>query len=274
MTFARPILFGILAGLCVGLIYVLTKVPRHDRVWQPHLSRLPQVTLDDGKFSIREYRDWTYSQSDVSEQKWIDLGERQISDVRRAHLLLEPHPGLAVMAHTLILFEFADGEMVGLTVEARKELDESYSPFLGALRKYELIYQWATPRDLLTRRAVWMQRDLYLYKLELSQDEIELYLTTVLEKTIALEERPRFYSTLHSNCTNELAKSAGLRWQPAFLLTGRSDKALYGQARIANESSFEDVKASAKVDDRIRRAADMNQRAFHRELLVPNASLR
>ena len=44
--------------------------------------------------------------------------------------------------------------------------------------------------------------------LALSQAEAEAYLTALLEKTVSIEQRPRFYNTLTSNCTNELAKAA------------------------------------------------------------------
>lgn len=267
MEFWKPILVGLVAAFGLAIIYVFTKTPRHDRDWQPHLSLLPKVNFADGQFSIQDYRDWTYSETDVVEQKWVDLPAHQIGDVRTAYLLVEPHPGLSIMAHTLAIFEFADGNMIGLTVEARKEADEKYSPFLGALRKYELGYHWASPRDLLSRRAVWMKRDLYLYKLELSQDEVEAYLVTLLEKTIAIENRPRFYSTLHSNCTNELAKSAGLPWQTAFLLTGKSAEALHKLGRIANDRPFEDVKAAAKIDDILRQISEFPHDEFHASLI-------
>ena len=42
----KPLLLGLLAGLGVFLLAVLTKTPRHDRDWQPHLARTPGVDVD------------------------------------------------------------------------------------------------------------------------------------------------------------------------------------------------------------------------------------
>ena len=263
----RAVFLAGLAGLLVFGLAVWTKVPRHDRTWKAHLSRLPEVALDDETFSIATYRNWTYPRGEAPEPAWQDLAQHSIGDVRTVWFLVEPHPGLPVMAHTLVLFEFDTGDMIGLTVEARKEAGESYSALRGGLNAFELIYQWATPRDLLTRRAVFMEKELYRYRLELSQGEAEAYLRAVLEKTQAIEREPRFYNTLTSNCTNELAKAAGLPWHPAFVLTGGSAEALYEMGRISGPEDFGEVREAARIDDRVREIADLDEGSFNAALV-------
>ena len=187
--------------------------------------------------------------------------------MRRVWFVVEPHPGLPVMAHTLVLFEFEQGELIGLTVEARKQASEKYSALRGTLNAFELIYQWATPRDLLTRRAVYMDKALYLYPLVLSQAETEAYLRVLLEQTQRIEHHPRFYNTLTSNCTNELAKSAGLGWHPAFVLTGGADKALFDMGRIEGEGDFESIRAKARIDPRVIALAAHDESDFNAGLV-------
>lgn len=262
MRWALPGLLACLAALAVFGVAVTTKPARHDRVWRTHLSRLPIVSLTEKSFSIETYRDWTYADDAPVRQAWRGLPAHDLADVRRVWLIVEPHPGLDVMAHTLVVFEFETGEPVGLTVEARKQAGEPYSVVRGALNAFELIYQWASPKDLLTRRAVMMDKELYLYPLKLSQAEAEAYLRALLEETVRIEARPRFYNTLTSNCTNELAKTAGLPWRPAFVLTGRSAEALYAMDRIDTALPFEALQTRARIDLLVREIADLEAPEF------------
>jgi hypothetical protein len=268
MWIVRPVLLGVLAAFGIFLVAVAAKQPRHDRDWYPHLSRLPHVDLEGGTFSLAPYSNWTYTEEAPAEMRWTALPPHRIADVRRVWFVMEPHPGLPVMAHTFVLFEFGEGDLVGLTIEARKETRETYSALAGAFNKFELLYDWASPRDLMTRRAVMMDRALYMYPLELSQDEAEAYLTALLEKTITIERRPRFYNTLASNCTNELAKAAKLPWHPAFIFTGGADKALYAQGRIAGADGFAAVRDRARIDAAVRRIAALPEADFNAALIA------
>ncbi|MCA8892262.1 MAG: DUF4105 domain-containing protein [Hyphomonas sp.] len=268
MRWVAPVLYAVLAAAGLFLLAVVTKQPRHDRDWYPHLSRLPHVELQDGVFSIAPYGNWTYTEDAPDGMIWSGVPPHRISDVRRVWFVMEPHPGLAVMAHTFVMFEFGEGDLVGLTIEARKETRETYSALGGAFNKFELMYYWASPRDLMTRRAVMMDRDLFMYPLQLSQAEAEAYLTSLLEKTASIERRPRFYNTLTSNCTNELAKAADLPWHPAFILTGGADRALYAQGRISGEVGFEAVHAKAEVDACVRENAFRPEAAFNAALIA------
>lgn len=256
-----------LALILIAAVWLLLKTPRADRNWLPDLAQQASVTEQDGTLHIENYRDWRWDAAGASQQDWIRSPGFQIAGVRRAWLVVEPHPSMKVMAHTLVIFAFEDGTLTGLSVEARKEDGETYSAFQGALRKYELIYQWASPRDLLTRRAITLERDLFMYPLALSQAELEAYLGAVIARTRALETRPRFYNTLHSNCTNELAKSAGLDWDPAFIFTGRAAEALDRMGRLSGEGDFAARKARAKIDDAVRSHAALPEDDFNAALL-------
>ena len=268
MEWVRPVLYGALAAFGLFLVAVMTREPRHDRIWYPHLSRLPHVDLQEDVFSISPYGNWTYTDDAPKDMVWTEVPPHRISDVRRVWFVMEPHPGLAIMAHTFVMFEFGEGDLIGLTIEARKETREEYSAIAGAFNKFELMYYWASPRDLMTRRAVMMGRELYMYPLQLTQGEAEAYLASLLEKTISIEQRPRFYNTLTSNCTNELAKAAGLPWHPAFIFTGGADEALYQQRRIDGEGGFEAVRARARIDQRVRAIADLPEADFNAALVA------
>ncbi len=267
MRWAGPV--GIAAALALALFvtFINLQSPRHDRAWRDDLAFTPHVSWQDDRFTLAPYRDWTYSETAPLTKDWHEAGPFAMRDVREAFLVVEPHPGLTAMAHTLVIFTFDNGDAIGVSVEARKEADEDYSPLHGTFNRFELLYQWASPKDLMTRRAVMMSRELYMYPLVLSQAEIEAFLMALHAKTEAIARRPRFYNTLSSNCTNELAKAAGLGWDPAFVFTGFAGEALYREGRIAGEGPFSAIKARARIDAQVRAIAGLDEPAFNAALV-------
>ncbi len=267
--YALPLAAALLAALSLFAIMLALKKPRHDRVWQPDLAPTPHIVRAGDLVSIAPYRDWRYDADAPVAEDWTSFGPVAPGDVRRAWLVVEPHPGLPLMAHTLVIFQFADGRVAGISVEARKEAHERYSPFWGAFNRFELLYQWASPRDLLTRRAVMMDRTLYLYPLRLDPAEVQAFFSALVATTQSIAARPRFYNTLTSNCTNELAKSAGLGWDMAFVFTGLAGHALHARGRIAMTGDFVSVRQAARIDDRVRSLATAPHDSFNAALFGP-----
>jgi hypothetical protein len=263
----RYFVFGFAAFAAALAVMYFLKTPRADRAWVPDLAEQARVETEGDIVRIQNYRDWRWDQAGAARETWTTSPAFRTADVRAAYLVVEPHPSMTIMAHTLVIFSFEDSALIGLSVEARKEAGEKYSPYKGAIREYELSYQWASPQDLLTRRAVTLKRDLFMYPLALSQAELETYLHTLIERTRALESRPRFYNTLHSNCTNELAKSAKLPWDPAFIFTGKAAEALDRMGRIAGAGDFAAKKNRAHIDETVRAAASLSEAEFNAALL-------
>lgn len=267
----RPILLGALAAAIPFFATVYTKVPSHDRDWQNHLAIAPKVVVSGRSAIITPVRDWTYDAVGAVSEDWLGSREIDLGQLKQAWFVVEPHPGIQVMAHTLVLFEFRNGDLLGLTIEARKQTHEKFAPLAGAFRRFELVYVWAEPRDLLTRRAVYLDHELYIYPLDLTPDAERTYLRALLERAARLHEQPRFYNTLFSNCTNELAKTADLGWQPAFVLTGRSDEALFDKGLIAG-ASFEDARQEADMTGVVKALNGASPETFNQALLAALSS--
>lgn len=270
---AQAILLGVLAGLAFALGLVAMKIPRHDREWQPHLAVTPEAVSAGLFWTVSPVRDWRYSADAPVSTDWQASVQVDVDRLEEVYLVVEPHPGLPLMAHTLVLFRFDTGQLLGLTIEARKEMHEEYSPIRGALNRFELIYAWATPQDLLTRRAVMLKREIEIYPLALTPDQRTAFLQSVLTRTASIHERPRFYNTFWSNCTNELAKSASLAWDPAFILTGNAARALHRRGIIPGDD-YDSVRAKARQTDWLRANASLPEAEFDAGLIeMLNAEL-
>jgi len=245
-----PALGAVLTMILVGFTPVFSEPPLAEREWTEHLARTAHAELGENQFSVAPVRDWRYDAGGPVTRAYGDAAFA-LPALRNVWFMLEPQPGSEIAAHTLLLFEFEDDRLLGLTIEARRESDETFSAWQGVWNTYELAYVWASARDLLTRRAVFLDHEVYVYPLRISYAQKINLLTRLLQTTADLEVTPRFYNTFFSNCTNELAKRADLDWDTAFILTGLSDDHLHHVGVIPG-ATFEDAKARADMRDVIR----------------------
>lgn len=227
---------GLAALLLVLLMLGYCGAPRNDRDWYPYLSRTNDAEMSDTGFSVTPVSDWSYGGPDVVDSERYRDAAFDFSDLRNVWFVLEPQPGSDLAAHTLLLFEFTDDRLLGITIEARRERNEDYSAVRGVWNSFELSYIWASARDLLTRRAVMLEHEVFIYPVAITDDQERVLIQRLLQRTIDLETRPRFYNTLFSNCTNELAKATDIDWHYSFILTGVSDNHLFDIGLIPGES--------------------------------------
>lgn len=257
---------AVAAVIAVFLASVAVATPRADLDWTENLSVMPKVDLRADDFVLDPVMDWSYT-ADGPATKDTTSFAAKYAEIRNVWFMVEPQPGQPYAAHTLILFEFTDDRIVGLTIEARLEKSETYSAVDGLFNKFELAYMWNTAKELLTRRATFLKKDIYVYPLALSQEQKEAFLRGLLKRTVAIETKPRFYNTLASNCTNELAKVAKLDWHISWILTGYSPQRLYDLKMIPGPS-FDAARSLALIGNEIRAWNDLSSRDFDRALLA------
>lgn len=260
------------AGLAVAGLLVVFLTPvllaeaRLDRKWVENLAHMPKVELSQGSFALDHVADWSYTKDGPNTRDAITFANT-FDDLRNVWFVVEPQPGGDYAAHTLILFEFGGDRIVGLTVEARLEQGEKYDAVSGVFNNFELSYIWATARELLTRRVTFLDKDVYVYPLQLEAWQKPAFLRALLEGTIDVSTHARFYNTVTSNCTNELAKVAGLGWHYSWVLTGYSPQRLYELKLIPGET-FEAAKQTALLKNEIATWNDLPSRDFDKALLA------
>lgn len=247
----KNVLIGITTLFVVLITIFLMQQPSHDREWSEDVEHLPSVTIEGSEFTIDRIRDWKYDEEGVVEKDYREGRVYDISKIKNLWFYAAPFGNWEGIAHTFLVFEF-DGEkgdpsrFLSLSIEARKESDESYSAFRGLFRNFELIYVWATERDLTTRRA--FTQDVLMYKLNASNDVIQSVLRDLLEETNDIFKEPRWYNTLFNNCTNELVYSANRTNTGLFPLhysrffAGFADNFLFEQGYIETDiTDFEQL---------------------------------
>jgi hypothetical protein len=258
---------GVVLLVALGFVLqVFMARPRLDRNWVEHLAVMPAIDVRGDGFALGPATDWTYAPEGPVAKDTASF-DASFADLRNLWFVVEPQPGGDYAAHTLVLFEFGGDRIIGVTVEARREADEEYDPVQGIFNRFELAYIWSTAKELLTRRAVFLNKDVYVYPLQLTAEQEQAFLRSMLDKTMEVSRHPRFYNTLTSNCTNELAKAAGLGWHYSWVLTGYAPQHLFRMKFIPGQA-YETAKASAKLDAEIRSWNSLPSPEFDRALLA------
>ena len=255
-------------------IYVLIQKPSDDRDWRYNLTEKTRVIeLQDESFRFQNVRAFEYNLDDeFSRKEWInvDIDAASLKDV---WFFLEPFPGSDKFGHTLLSFVFEDtaGQQsaLSISVEARKEEGEEYTAVNALFRRFELLYVWSTEKDVLGRIGVHRDHDIYAYKLNLSPEQAQAIFRHFITRTNELADKPRFYNTIHSNCTNELAKAVNtafpgaLKLSPPWIMTGHAPRWLHELGYIVDpETDFDVINNDANISEEIKAVIDTGAEEF------------
>lgn len=262
------IVLGIwLAGYAV---LVVAFQPSHDRVWEIGHEQLPQIVYSatSSLVTIENYRDfvWTGEKQAIPHYvtKTVDLANVDSVDVFISHF--DEFEGLA---HIFLSFGFTDGEYVVVSLETRRESDEEFSPLLGILRQFEIIYVVGSEPDIVGVRTGHRNERVYRYPTKANPDQARMLFEQLATKINEVYKTPRMYNTLTNNCTNELTRPVErisdvrfpLTWKT--ILPGYFDEVLYEMALIDTSAPFAEIKARHLLDNAV---LDANSENYSRDL--------
>jgi hypothetical protein len=212
-TMLRRIALAATLFLLSWLVYCAFLLrPSNQRDWEFGMGTLPRITIRGGTVLVQDVRNLRYSARGLGSADYLDR-VFELDRIERVWLVKEPFTiapltGFAGVAHTYFVFDFRDQPPLAISVEARREKGEAYDAARGLFNQYELIYIWGMEQAETGRRAVLEQNRLYMYPLTIPIEGARELFLQLARATQELETRPRFYNTLTSNCTNELAKAA------------------------------------------------------------------
>ena len=254
----------LLAAACVLLVggaFLWARArPSHGRAWRTEQAVLPGVSVEGNRVRVRNVRDFTYRSAVDFTPAYHDR-TYHLDRLERVWFVIAPFTrDWRGPAHSFLTFGFADGQYVGVSVEARFEQGEKYSVWKGALRQYELVYVVGEERDLIGLRAVTWDDPVYLYPVRATPAQVRDLFTRVMRRAQALEASPEFYNTLTNNCTTNILDAVnGMRTDPIpfglrVLLPGYSDRLAYERGLIDTELSLEEARRTFEINDRAKAA--------------------
>jgi hypothetical protein len=172
------------------------------------------------------------------------------------------------IAHTIVSWDFDDGQHLAISIETRKEVGEAYSAVLGFFRQFELYYVVSDERDVVGIRTNHRGEDAYLYRLRTPVETARSVLLDYIEEINRIAETPEWYNAATHNCTTAIRQhvqhvSAARPWDWRILLNGRIDQLGYERGSIDTSLPFEELRRKSDVTERAKAAgnsADFSQK--------------
>jgi len=249
-----------LSGLPPSLPTSRLLTPSHDRDWSLDLAVLPYADIGDDHVIVRNIRNCAYESDTDFAVNYYDK-RFDLQQIRSVDFITVPFKETPSLAHTMLSFGFADGERVVVSAEARLEKGEKYSPVLGELRQFELMYVVADERDAILRRTKHRDVDVYVYRTIATPDQSRELFMDVMQRVNELAEVPEFYDTLSNNCTTNIVRHLNhlrpgrIPYDVRVLLPGFSDGLAYELGLLDTSLPFEEARRRARVTDIANRSA-------------------
>jgi len=246
-------------ALAIG-IAVAADRPRSDRQWIPQQAVMAHADVRGDSVFVKHVRNFSYTAEEAFTPAYDDRAY-DLNALESVWFIVTPFSKRwRGPAHTFVSFGFADSQYVGISVEARREPDEtSYSALTGLFRQYELIYVIGDERDLIGSRAVYGGYDVYVYPIRASRARIRALFLEMLARANALATRPEFYNTLTNNCTSNVVDHVNHIVPRAVphgiktILPGYADEVAYSLGLIDNAISLDEARRRFRVNDDARR---------------------
>ena len=268
MTKGRVALIVLLATALVGIVYLTTLKPSHDRNWYDFYDRTPDSSFEeDGTVVLRHVRNWKHDYSGTISKEWLEDVRVHPDEIKRVWFVISAIGDSKLVAHSFLNFELEDGRVISFSIEARREIGEPYSAILGLFRQYELAYTWGMERDFVGVRLFALKYRTEVYPLQLTKEEAGGVFKAMARATALVADNPSFYNTLTGNCTNLLAEAINasnpgrLPYDPSWNLPALSVGYLADQGFI---------KTGGEETIVVREKAVINR--FTEELLAANGS--
>jgi hypothetical protein len=250
-------------------VWWLNIKPSNDRQWQSDVEKLSYATFQDHLVTVHNIRNFDYrSEFDYRPAyytKTFDLDKLEGVDLFAVYWM-----GPAI-AHTIVSFNFGEGNHLAVSIEARKEKNEGYSTIKGFFRQYELIYIVADERDIIRLRTNYRQNpqeEVYLYRLLAPKENAKRVFLDYFKDINKLNENPAFYNTLIENCTTTIwlhsrVNPGHLPFSWKILLSGYVPEYLYENGRIDQRLPFTELQQRAHINNAAHQAdqgADFSER--------------
>jgi hypothetical protein len=232
--------------------------PSNDRAWLPDVANLASADIDGDIVHVHNVRDFRYHTSDTDfTPQWEDR-TYDLSKIRAADLFISSW-GAPMIVHTIMSWEFTDGQHLAVSIETRKEKGEEYSAVLGFFRQFELYYVVADERDLIGVRVDHRGETVSLYRLSARPEAARELLVEYLDNINGLVAQPKWYNALTQNCTTTIVENArhvnpNFGWDWRILANGSLDGLLYLRGSIDNSIPFEELRRRSDVTEAAKQA--------------------
>ncbi|HVC93120.1 MAG TPA: DUF4105 domain-containing protein [Pirellulales bacterium] len=244
--------------LVISIAWWFSLRPRSDRDWALGMEVLPRTEIVGDTLRVRHFRNFNYMAAGEPipryEERTYDLAKLSSLDYFLSHW------SGPVMAHTLVTFGFDDGQFLCVSVEARRQHWQRYSPLWGLFRSYELIFVLGDERDFVRVRTNIRRERVYMYRLRLPPQHLRRLILDYVRRVEMLATQPGWYNSVTSNCTTNLFYQGHARvpwWmKPGIFLNGFSARTMYRLGFLSDSLPFKELQARCAIRELALAAGD------------------
>ena len=231
-----------------------TIAPSNHRDWTPDQALLPYAEIEDDQVHVHNIRNCEY----LSDEEYIVNHYNRtidVEDLETVDFLIVPFRDMPALAHTMLSFGTSDGKQLAVSVEIRREREESYAAWKGGMRQYEIMYVLGDERDLVRLRTNFRRDAVYLYRARAEPEQVQALFIDVMERANKLRDKPEFYDTLTNNCTTNIVRHINhlspdrVPYSYKVLLPGHSDRMAHDLGLLDTDLPFLQAKRRARIDE-------------------------
>jgi hypothetical protein len=228
--------------------------PSNQRDWTADNARTARAEFRGDSVLVHDVRNTAYASTQRYVVRWEDRAY-DLRELERAWFLVEPFSkDWRGPAHTLVSFQFTGGRFLAVSAEIRKEKGETFSPWKGLLRRFEITYVVADERDVVRLRTNFRRDAVYLYPVRATPAQARAMLVDMLTHANELAEHPQWYNTLTNTCTTSIVDHVNriapdrVPFSLRVMFPGYSDKLAYDLGLIDTNLPFEQARERFHVN--------------------------
>ena len=242
---------GCVACSTIVILWWFTLKPSNNENWQADVSRTAWAEVNGNIVTIHNLRNCDYRAEFNYTCAW-ETKQVNLDDIRGLDLFLD-YWGSPWIAHTILSFDFGNGVHIPFSIEARKQVGQSYSAIRGFFRQFTLTSVISTERDVVRLRTNYRKdEDLYLYHTTATIPFTRALFLDYIGLANDLHNHPSWYNALTDNCTTQIFQLEAMRSQPwklAILLNGKGDEMEYKKGNLAADGlPFDELKVRAYIN--------------------------
>ena len=240
-------------------IWWMSLEPSNDRDWLPDVDRPAWAEIEGDRLTFHNMRDFEYRTEHDYTERWATRSY-DLSKLKGVDLFLS-YWSSPWLAHTIVSWEFEDGQHLSISIETRKEKGEEYSAVRGFFRQFELYYVVSDERDLIRLRTNYRGEDVYLYRFHTPVEMVREVLLDYVREINHLRDNPRWYNAGTHNCTtairHHIQNVAPVDpWNWRILLSGKLDELAYMRGTVDTSMPFEELRKRSAISERAQRVGD------------------
>lgn len=232
--------------------------PRLDLEWVDDCAEHATASFKGSKVSLKNVRDFSWKSKREHDSKWINT-KVDIDEIADVWFVIDHFHKIKGLAHTMLTFEFKDGQFITFSFETRREVGERYHPWKGLWRAYELYLLVATENDALHLRTNARNHKVHLFRVQTPPGKDKALFNALCDRLNSLAENPEWYHTFGKTCTTAIVDQVNLitpgriprMWRT--LLPGHSARAAWKLKLIEDWGGYDATLQASRIDERARK---------------------